>query len=214
MVGSDGDRATREAYDAVAVAYARMLPDLTAETPLDRAVLTAFVEMVGRDELVVEVGCGTGRVTAHLADAGLRVVGVDLSPAMAAVGRAARPDLPFVAGHAGALPLQSGSVGGLVAWYSLINLPTDRLPAVFAELARVARPGAPVVVAFQSGEGERVDRDVSYGEPVALTYYRHRVEVVADALTAAGFVPYATVRRAAVLGFESTPQAALLALRE
>jgi len=209
------DRATREAYDAVALDYARLLPDVTTEAPLDRAVLAAFVEMVKQsgDGLVAEVGCGSGRVTAHLADAALRIVGLDLSPGMATVARSARPDLAFAVAHAGALPIRSGALGGLVAWYSLIHLPTDLLPVVFTEFARVTRPGAPVVVAFHSGGGERVDRPISYGHPIPLTYCRHRVEDVATALAAADFAPHATVRREPSLPHETTPQTFLLAQR-
>src|SRR3712207_7769437 len=104
------DPATRHAYDTVAADYARLLPDMSAEAPLDRAVLAAFVEMVVDvgDCLVADVGCGSGRVTAHLADAGLRTIGLDLSPGMIAVARAARPDLAFAVAHAEALPLRSG----------------------------------------------------------------------------------------------------------
>lgn len=209
------DRATRDAYDAVASDYARLLPDMTAEAPLDRAILAAFVEMAKQsgDGLVAEVGCGSGRVTAHVADAALRIVGLDLSPAMVAVARSAHPDLAFAVAHAGALPLRSGALAGLVAWYSLINLQTDLLRGVFAEFARVTRPGAPVVVAFQSGEGERVDRPTSYGHPVPLTYYRHRLEEVADALVSADFAMHAVVRREPSLAHETTPQAFLLAQR-
>ena len=208
------DRATRDAYDAVASAYARLVPDMSLETPLDRAALAAFVEMVEQqDGLVAEVGSGTGRVTAYLADAGLRVVGLDLSPGMTKVARSARPDLTFAAAHAAALPLRSRSLAGLVAWYSLINLQTSLLPPVFAEFARVTRPGAPAVVAFQSGGGERVDRASSYGQPVSLSYYRHRVEDVVGALARAGFRSYATVRREPALTFETTPQAILLVQR-
>ena len=124
---------TREAFDAVAKDCARMLPDLTIEAPLDRAVLAAFVEMLeGSGGLVAAIGCGTGRVTAHLVDAGLKVVGLDLSLGMV---REARTDLALAVAHAGALPLRSGALSGLVAWYSLINLHTDRLPGVFAGFA-------------------------------------------------------------------------------
>lgn len=207
--------ATRRAYDAVAEDYARLLPDMTLEAPLDRAVLAAFAEMLREqgDQLVIDVGCGAGRVTKHLDDAGLRVIGLDLSPQMAVVARARYGKLFFAAAEARALPLRTGTAGGLLAWYSLINLPTDALAGVFAEFARVTRPGATVLVAFQAGAGQRVDRATSYEQPVPLSYYRHNVDDVAAALEAAGFTLYANVQRTAELSFESTPQAALLGRR-
>lgn len=166
------DRKTRTAFDAVASDYARLLPDLRAEAPLDRAVLTAFVEMVkqGDGGLVADVGCGSGRIAAHLVDAGLRVVGFDLSEGMVREARDAQPSLPLAVAHAGSLPLRTGAIAGLVAWYSIINLPGERLTNVFAELVRASRPGAPIVLAFQSGDGQRVDRDSAYGHPVPITY--------------------------------------------
>ena len=207
------DRQTREAYDEVAHEYARLVPDMSVETPLDRAVLAAFSEMLVEDDVVAEIGCGTGRVAQHLHEAGIRVRGFDLSPGMVAVAHATYEDVPFAAAHAAALPLRDGVLGGLVAWYSLIHLPADELPRVATEFARVTRPGAPVLLAFQCGDGERVDRTTSYGRPVPLTYYRHRTEQVTKALTGAGFELYATIRREPALGFESTPQAAVLAHR-
>lgn len=215
MVDAAADTASRAAWDAVAENYGRLLPDMSLEAPLDRAVLAAYVEMLpdrGAD-LVAEVGCGTGRVTKHLHEMGLRTVGFDLSPRMAAVARAAHSELPFAAAQARVLPLRDGVLGGLIAWYSLITMPTPSLPEVFAEFARVTRAGAPVLVAFQSGDGQRVERTTSYGLPVSLTYYRHSVDEVTAALTSAGFTLYASVTRAPALSFESTPQAALLTLR-
>ena len=40
-----------------------------------------------RNGLVVEVGCGSGLLTAHLADAGLRVLATDASDAMLNIAR-------------------------------------------------------------------------------------------------------------------------------
>lgn len=215
VLSNAADLATRRAYDAVASDYARLLPDMTLEAPLDRAVLAAFVEMLDKPAgaLVAEVGCGSGRVTAHLADAGLHMVGFDLSPAMAAVASSSHPDIPFAVAHAGSLPVRSGVLEGLVSWYSLINMPTDALTRVFMEFARVMRPGAPVVVAFQSGDGERVDRTSAYGHQVPMTYYRHAIDQMVDGLFAAGFRLHATLRREAALLHETTAQGFLMAHR-
>jgi hypothetical protein len=110
--------------------------------------------------------------------------------------------------------VRSAALGGLVAWYSIINMPTQSLWTVFREFARVTRAGALVLVAFQSGEGQRVERATSYGLPVTLTYYRHSADEVAQALKVAGFTLYASVTRRAALSFESTAQTVLLAHRD
>lgn len=44
---------------------------------------------------VLDAGCGTGRVAAHLAELGHDVVGVDLDPSMLAEARRARPELDW-----------------------------------------------------------------------------------------------------------------------
>lgn len=215
MALAEQDRRTRDAYDAVAADYARLLPDLSAETPLDLAVLDAFAAAAraGDGGPVADVGCGSGRVAAHLADAGLAVLGLDLSAGMLQQARAARPDLPWAVAHAGALPLRDASLAGLLAWYSLINLRTELLPAVCAGFGRVLRPGAPVLLAFQSGGGEQVDRPTSYGHPVPLTYHRHAVEDVVQALTSSGLVLHTSVVREPSQAHETTAQALLLARR-
>lgn len=92
-------------------------------------------------------------------------------------------------------------------------MPTGALVEILAEFARVTRPGATILVAFQAGDGQQVDRATFYEQPVSLSYYRHAVEDVSEALEEAGFALYASVRRASALSFESTPQAALLGQR-
>jgi SAM-dependent methyltransferase len=87
-------RATRAGYDAVAADYAEWVNDDFATKPLDRALLAAFAELVHANGAgpVGDLGCGSGRMTAHLRSLGLSVVSVDLSPAMVAVARRTYPD--------------------------------------------------------------------------------------------------------------------------
>ena len=110
--------ATRASYDTVAVDYAELLRTELAAKPLDRALLATFAELVqaGPGGLVADLGCGPGRVTAHLHALGLNAFGIDLSPGMITVARRAHPGLRFDEGTMTALDLADGSVGAIVAW--------------------------------------------------------------------------------------------------
>ncbi|MCP2256464.1 Methyltransferase domain-containing protein [Streptoalloteichus tenebrarius] len=202
---------TRTFYDTIADDYAKLFKDPFEGRTLDRALLTAFAELVrGADaKLVADVGCGPGRVTAFLHGLGLDVLGVDLSSGMLAVARRENPELRFEQGTMTDLDLADGALGGLVAWYSVIHTPQERLPLVFAEFHRVLAPGGHLMVAFQVGD-EPLHLARPFGHPVSLDFNRLSPDDIADLLGQAGFTVNArTVREP--IETESTRQAFLLA---
>jgi len=151
---------TAAAYDAIAVRYAEFVQGELDTLPLDRAVLAAFAEHVRTSGggLVADLGCGEGRIGAHLAGLGLDMLGIDLSPTLTRIAKATYPGLRFAAGSMHALPLPDSSLGGAVSWYSVIHAAPDDLPAYFAEFARVLRPGGHLLVAFFESVSEPVTR--------------------------------------------------------
>ena len=185
--------ATAAAYDAIAVRYAEFSQGELDGLPLDRAVLAAFAEYVRASGggLVAELGCGEGRVAAHLAGLGLDMLGIDLSPALTRIGRAARPGLRFAVGSMHALPLPDGALGGAVAWYSVIHAEPDDLPAYFAEFARVLWAGGHLLIAFFEAVGEPLTR---YDHPVTPAYRWPLAELSALA-TDAGFAEVGRMSR-------------------
>lgn len=205
---------TRQGYDAIAAEYARLLPRLNAETSLDIAMIDDFADRCAAAQLgpVLDAGCGTGRVSAHLAARGLEVFGVDLSPGMIEVAQRMHPRLRFGVGALEDLPVPDAGLGGLLAWYSLIHSAPGRLSSIVGELGRVLRPAAWLLTAFQAGNGECVEHASVYGHTVALTSYRHAPHRVVTALNKAGFVVRAQLHRDPE-GIEMTPQAVLLAQR-
>ncbi|WP_262284529.1 class I SAM-dependent methyltransferase [Micromonospora sp. MA102] len=199
---------TRAAYDTVAVDYARLIPDVL-EGPLDRGMLAAFAELVGSGRPVLEAGCGTGRITAHLRSLGLDISGVDLSPGMLEVARRNYPELRFEVGSMTALDIPDAALAGLVAWYSIIHLPPDLLSGVFAEFHRVLAPGGHLLVAVKAGD-QRIRLEQAYGHTVSYDVYWLPPERLAEQLTAAGFAVHATLVREAE-ELDRGPQAFLLA---
>ena len=206
-------RETRRSYDDVATDYAELLRDELATKPLDRAMLAAFAEEVRArgGGPVADLGCGPGRITAHLAALGLDVHGVDLSAAMVDVARRTYPGLRFDEGSMTDLDLDDGALAGIVAWYSVIHTPTNRLPEVFTEFARVLRPGGELLLAFQVGS-EQVRLEQAYGHPVSLVVHRRSPDEVAGLLRDAALDVQARLVREPE-GSEKCPQAYLLARR-
>jgi SAM-dependent methyltransferase len=205
-------RATRIAYDTVAVDYAKLLTAELETKPLDRAVLAAFAEFVQAGDAgpVADLGCGPGRVTAHLHSLGLSAFGVDLSPSMVAVARETYPDLGFDEGSMTALDLADGVLVGIVAWYSIIHTPPEHLPLIFAEFHRVLAPGGQVLLAFQVGD-ERLHLEQRYGHTISLDAYRLPPEEITELLDQAGIEVHARLLREPEREYEKTPQAYLLA---
>ncbi|MCX4748220.1 class I SAM-dependent methyltransferase [Kitasatospora sp. NBC_01287] len=181
--------ATRTAYDTVAVDYELLLRDELDAKPLDRAMLAAFAELSRTPGVgpVADLGCGPGRVTAHLHSLGVEVFGIDLSPGMIEVARRTHPGLRFDVGSMTALDLADDSLGGAVAWYSTVHTPPELLPAVFAECHRVLAPGAHLLLAFKVGD-RHLHRDQAYGHEVSLDIYWVSPDQVADLLGGAGLV--------------------------
>ena len=203
---------TRTAYDTVAVDYEALLRDALGASPDDRAVLGLFAERVREagGGAVGDLGCGPGRVTAHLHDRGLDVFGLDLSPGMVEVARRTHPHLRFQVGSLLDLPVADDALAGALAWYSVIHTPPERLPDVLGELVRVVRPGGWLVLAFQEGDGEPRHIAQGYGHDVDLDAWRHSPSYVESLLAAAGAQVRVRVVREPE-GVEGTRQAYLLA---
>lgn len=207
--------ATRRAYDTVAHDYAELLQNELAAKPYDRAMLAAFAELVlssGAGTRVADLGCGPGRITAHLDGLGLDAFGLDLSPQMITVARARHPTISFDVGSIEATELEDGALAGLVAWYSIIHTPPERLRVVFAELARVLAPRGIALLAFQAAGAAAEPRHIThaYGHEIELDAYRLPPEDIREQLTDAGFIVQATLIREPDEG-ERTQQAFLMA---
>jgi ubiquinone/menaquinone biosynthesis C-methylase UbiE len=196
MTEPDFLRDTRASYDAAAAAYAERFGDELGAKPLDRGMLAGFAELVRAAGAgpVADVGCGTGRVTAYLDGLGLPTFGIDLSPGMIEVARRTYPGLRFEVGSMLALDLPDASLGGLLAWYSVIHIPDDRVPEAFAEFFRVLAPGGLALLAFQVGAESRHLAE-ALGHPIALDFYHRPPMWVADRLRQAGLMPRARLLR-------------------
>lgn len=109
----------------------------------ERALLGELLAPFPGAESLLEIGCGTGRFTAWLADE-FRVMGLDRSPAMLAVMRAQHPRIPVVLGDAHRVPLRDGAID-VVAFVTTLEF-LEEPSVALAEAVRVARRGVILLV--------------------------------------------------------------------
>lgn len=112
--------------------------------PSDRRRVAALASApwLRRGDLIVEVGCGTGRMTLPLAQlSGHQVVGVDPEARMLEVARSKDVDgrVRWLVGTAYRLPLPTGSAGAVLM--SMVVHLLKQPGRAFREAHRVLRPG-------------------------------------------------------------------------
>lgn len=157
---------------------------------------------------LLDAGCGPGHWTAFLGAGGRDAEGIDLTPAFVEAARAEHPGIRFSEGTMRDLPYEDASLGGVLAWYSLIHLPPADVPAVLAEFARVLAPGGGLLIGFfdgAAGEG--------FAHAVAPAHY-WSADALGALLDAAGFDVVDGERRERLPGAASIrPHGALSAVR-
>jgi SAM-dependent methyltransferase len=168
LMTDDGARA-REAYDAMAGAYAADEGNAYNALYERPAMLDLLGDVAGA--AVLDAGCGTGALAAELTHRGATVTGRDLSPRMVALARArGLPRATFAAGDlARPLDLPDGAFDAVAASLVLHYLRDWEPP--LRELARVLAPGGRIVVSTH--HPEMIDRQWP-GDPEATTLVHDR----------------------------------------
>lgn len=170
------------AYDTVATAYEATFLDELDTKPEDQVALRRLAS--GTAGPVADVGCGPGQIGRFLRDLGRPVIGLDISAAMATLA-AARLD-GAMAADARHLPLGDASLGGVVAFYSLIHLRRAEFGPALGELHRVLRPGGRVLLAMHAGSGH-IEQDEFLGHAVPFAATLYGLDELTGALGGRGF---------------------------
>jgi SAM-dependent methyltransferase len=125
------DERLRFSFGAAAAAYAEHRPDYA-----HAAVRWALERAPG--PRVLDLGAGTGKLTAVMAALGADVIAVEPDPAMLAELRRALPDVRALPGRAEAIPLPDASVDAVLVGHALHWFD---MAVAGPEIARVLVPG-------------------------------------------------------------------------
>lgn len=180
--------AVAAAYSARAAEYATLFGSVEQLEDADRRAIHRWA--LGLDGPILDAGCGPGHWTDYLQRQGCQVGGLDLVPEFVRGARERFPTVDYAVASMRALPVRDGSLGGILAWYSLIHLPPEDVPGIFEEFSRVLRPDGRIMVGFFTGP-----RCEPFDHAITTAYY-WPLEELADRCKDVGFiVEHSSVRR-------------------
>lgn len=128
----------RARYDGVADWYENVFKDARLASELKRMALRLLGDARGR---LLDVGCGTGLLTAKLAERGWDVTGVDVSEDMLRVARSR--GLEVTKADATALSFDDGAFDAVISTWTHTDI--DDFGATVQEVSRVLHQGGPFV---------------------------------------------------------------------
>jgi SAM-dependent methyltransferase len=180
------DRVTAAAYDAHAEDYAAGTSAMPDEV---NANMVRFVDAVGTEARVLEIGTGPGRDAMEMERIGLSVRRTDVSEGFVsrlhAAGSVADRLDPLTDDLTD--PLRGGApYDGVWANASLLHVRRELLPAVLERLAAVTRPGGALHVTLKGGDGARWSVHGNVSAPRYFTFWRE--DALREVLTAAGWL--------------------------
>lgn len=194
------------AYTARADEYVRLLGEVGQLDAADGTAIAAWRDATSGT--LLDAGCGPGMWTRVLGDGGRDAWGLDITEAFVASARARFPDSRFEIGSVRDIPAADASLGGILAWYSLIHTPPADLPSVLAEFARVLEPGGSVLIGYFDGEARE-----AFAHRVATAFF-WSADALGELLVDAGFDVVRADRRDRRPGEASSrPHGALTAIR-
>lgn len=147
------DRDTIRSYDARARDFAREWEE--AQSPPDD--LRAAVLRYFRPGPTVDVGCGSGRDAAWLAETGFDVLGVDASGGLLAEARRRHPGVRF---ERDTLPelasLPSGAFANILCETVVMHLAASAVPAAVRRLVALLAPQGVLYLSWRVSEADDV----------------------------------------------------------
>jgi SAM-dependent methyltransferase len=181
-------------FGTAASAYAEHRPDYA-----DAAVRWALEPVADRNPVrVLDLGAGTGKLTAALVRLGADVTAVEPDPAMLAQLRRILPQVRSLSGIAEDIPVPRSAVDAVVAGQAAHWFDMGR---ALPEIARVLAPGGVVAGLWNLDDDLQnwvagLHAAAGDGASAPLSMWRHRADAYTEALDAPGRGPFRQSERA------------------
>ena len=138
-----------EAYAKRSAEYITLFGSIEAAAEFDCEYVLAWAQ--GIDGCIIDIGCGPGQWTSYLSERGSAVEGVDPVAEFIDHARRQHPGVTYRTGRADRLGVENASLGGVLAWFSLIHTCPDQIGVPLTEFARCIRPDGGLAIGFFEG---------------------------------------------------------------
>jgi ubiquinone/menaquinone biosynthesis C-methylase UbiE len=126
-----------------------------------------------RIERSLEFGCGFGRLSPTFAALSAEHTAIDINAEALEAARGAYPDLDFRLSSGGTLPFADATFDLIVTWTVLQHVRPETIDDVLADLVRVARPGARILLCEETREPGAKTRHAWHRTP---EFYAERLQ--------------------------------------
>jgi ubiquinone/menaquinone biosynthesis C-methylase UbiE len=152
-------RIVQSAYDKIAIQYDQDRARFHNHLQLD-----LFLKSLPADsKIVLDSGCGSGRILSIIQNRGIRTIGIDISKGMLKLSKQNSPESESIQMDMIHTGFQEETFGGIVAMYSFIHVPITRHKQVLENFRRLLRIGGCVLLCHGTGELEIVEEYKPYG---------------------------------------------------
>ncbi|MGQ0557123.1 MAG: class I SAM-dependent methyltransferase [Nitrospiraceae bacterium] len=148
------------------------------------ALLIQWLKLLPERAVLLDLGCGAGQDSHHLATRGHQVIGLDRTMPLLQFANRRAPSVPVVLADIRSLPIRTDSQDGVWAAASLIHLPKRDMTGVLVALRLLMKSEGIFAATFTYGNNSRIKRT---GWMPGRYFARWKKDELARALCRAGW---------------------------
>lgn len=175
------EKITINTYDKIVADYIKNTDELH---PFE--VSKKFLSYLGKNKLVLDLGCGPGRDAKIFALKGLKVIGIDLSTKMIKAAKNRVKNAEFRVMDIRSLEFEDNYFDGVWAQASFLHIPKKDILKGLSEVYRVIKPKGIFYISVKQGQGEVLKPDKRYDNKKKFWSFFKKKEIE-NMLVKAGF---------------------------
>lgn len=174
------------AYNSSAKIYSKKFYNELDYKPLDRQLLDRFAQLIPKNELVCDIGCGPGEVANYLFNKKIKVMGIDASGKMIEEAKKMNPKIRFKIYDMFNLDIPDNYFFGITSFYAIGNYRYNDIKKIIKDHHRVLKKNGILLIAFHSG-GKKLHVDNFFEIKISLDFYFSDEDKIIKILKETGF---------------------------